>query len=302
MQLRNISSFLAIARAGSLTKAAKMMGISQPALSKQIDFLENELGCHLYVRGRHDFTLTFAGEIFGNEAEKLLNIVEIAVRRAQTIGKGLKGYLRIGFASTAVITGFLPNLVSAFRLLEPGYEVVMANKGTDRQVEQLKENSLDIAILRLPLTDQPEDLIVRPLMMEKNMLLVPGDHELAASGSVIPSQLDGRDMVAYARSKCRAFSELLHRYFVSQSVTVRTSYEINDMFSLCSMVSSGFGPAVAPASTRNYNLKNIKYYDLPDLPPSVIGIAMRAGEERDFIRRFFDLAVTSAPRFQGKTA
>ena len=101
MELRHIRSFLSLAKTLNFSRAAKLVHCSQPALSLQIQALENEIGVKLFERDRGKTVLTVAGTAFQREAIGGLGHLEQAVQSARLAAKGKLGVVRLGFVSTA---------------------------------------------------------------------------------------------------------------------------------------------------------------------------------------------------------
>ncbi len=97
MELRHLRYFAAVAAHGSFSRAANQLHLTQPALSRQVKSLEDEIGVALIVRGQNTISLTSAGEDFYEEAKDILARVDVAVRRIKTRPPGEK--LRIGYVT-----------------------------------------------------------------------------------------------------------------------------------------------------------------------------------------------------------
>ena len=142
MELRQIRSFLSIAETLHFGRAAKLIHISQPALSLQIRALEEEVGVRLFERNRRKTTLTAAGVAFRNDAAAALSQLEQAIRRARLAAGGKLGLLRIGFVSTAGIE-IVPDIVRQFKKSNPDVEFSLRNIFTANQAQMLESGSLD---------------------------------------------------------------------------------------------------------------------------------------------------------------
>src|SRR3984885_14635251 len=114
MELKHLTSFVAVAEQLSFVRAASQLHISQPALTGQIQKLEEELGVQLLSRNRRSVKLTDAGKVFLDEARATLSRAQQAADRAQKAARGEIGRLRIGFVSSAALE-IVPGIVVAFR-------------------------------------------------------------------------------------------------------------------------------------------------------------------------------------------
>jgi len=118
VELRHIRSFLSLAKTLNFSRAAKLVHCSQPALSLQIQALENEIGVKLFERDRRKTVLTAAGTAFQREATGGLGHLEQAVQSARLAAKGKLGVVRLGFVSTAGMH-MVPRLIREYRALNP---------------------------------------------------------------------------------------------------------------------------------------------------------------------------------------
>jgi DNA-binding transcriptional LysR family regulator len=159
MELRQIRAFLSIAETPHFGRTAKLIHLSQPALSLQIRALEEEVGVRLFERIRRKTTLTAAGLAFRDNAAAALSQLDQAIRRARLAANGKLGLLRIGFISTAG-REIVPNIVRQFRELNREVGFSLRNILTADQVQMLETGSLDIGFLRLPIGAR-----TRPLML-----------------------------------------------------------------------------------------------------------------------------------------
>jgi DNA-binding transcriptional LysR family regulator len=153
MQLRHLRYFVAVAEELHFGRAAARVHGAQPALSRQIRSLEEEMGLRLFERDRRRVALTAAGVAFLDEARFLLGHVERAVAAARRAERGELGLLRIGYVPAVVGTG-LPEIVRAFRQRFPGVDVRLQEMNPALQVEGLLGKRVDVGFVRGPI-DEP---------------------------------------------------------------------------------------------------------------------------------------------------
>ena len=187
MELRQIRSFLSIAETLHFGRTAKLIHISQPALSLQIRALEEEVGVRLFERNRRKTTLTAAGEAFRDDAVAALSHLDQAIRKARLAANGKLGLLRIGFIS-GVGAQIVPSIARQFKDLNPEVEFSLLAIPTAHQLQMLQTGSLDIGFLRLPIGEQSA-LEVLTVHREPFVLVVPSSHKLAKRDSVSLSSL-----------------------------------------------------------------------------------------------------------------
>jgi DNA-binding transcriptional LysR family regulator len=145
MELRHLRYFIAVAEESSLGRAAHRLHVSQPALSKQISELENELGLKLFTRNSRGVQLTESGRVFLVGGRKALMAVKLAAEQAQEAAKGERGRLVIGSQGPVTIA-FLPGVLSRFREQHPLVEITILHMNNRAQVEAVLDGSIILGI------------------------------------------------------------------------------------------------------------------------------------------------------------
>lgn len=181
MELRHLRYFEAVARHSHVTRAAAELHIAQPALSKQISQLEQELGVALFDRVGRNVRLTEAGEALLPHARAVMAQVE-AARAAMAERIGLrKGRATIGTPPT-VGTQLLPKALAEFHRRYPGIELRVHEAGIQTLLDLMETGLTDVAIVTLPVED--EHLTVVPLFSEDLVIAIWPEHPLAVQNSV----------------------------------------------------------------------------------------------------------------------
>jgi len=175
MNLQRARYLIALSDHGSFTRAAANVHVAQSALSQQIKVLERELGVPLVDRRGPQFTFTDAGRVAVREARFLLGCADRAVERIRLAARGVDGELRIAYTRSWA-GGAVADLVSTYRKLYPGVEVVV-HRGTSAQtVDLVRSGAVDIAVVRPPLDDGDRELPLIVLDSEPILVAVPVDH------------------------------------------------------------------------------------------------------------------------------
>ncbi|HYZ71974.1 MAG TPA: LysR family transcriptional regulator, partial [Chthoniobacterales bacterium] len=143
MELRQIRSFLSLAKTLNFSRTSEIVHLSQPALTLQIQALENEIGVKLFERDRRKTVLTGAGAAFQREAIGGLAQLERGIESARLAGEGKLGVVRLGFVSTAG-QSLIPELINHYRAKNPLVEFSLRNILTADQGQMLEEGSLDL--------------------------------------------------------------------------------------------------------------------------------------------------------------
>lgn len=190
--LYRLHIFQTVARRLSFTGAAEALHTSQPNISKHVRLLEAELGAALFDRLGGGVSLTDAGRIVFDYAEKLLETAD-DMRRALNELQGLgRGYLRLGASSTPGIY-ILPRLLAGFRKQYPGLEVTFRLGNSREIVQELSNDQIDLGFVG-GFENTPR-IQVQPFMDDELVLIAPEDHVFARAGAIAPQELAGETLI-----------------------------------------------------------------------------------------------------------
>ncbi len=192
VELRQLSSFVAVAEELHFRRAAERLHLAQPSVGQHIRGLEAELGVRLFDRNRRGAALTAAGDALLPEARDLLARAEEAASIARSTGIGERGRLRLSL--TRSLTGGIAGaIVASYRKRYPGVELELGVGNTMLHVEQLLEGDIDVGFVRPPL-EQPglEEMV---LGREPMVCVLPKGHPLAKRNRVRPADLRDEPLV-----------------------------------------------------------------------------------------------------------
>lgn len=161
MDIKQLKYFLAIAKEKQITAASKKLHIAQPPLSTQLKLLEEELGTSLLERGSRNITLTDAGNILFTRANEIINLVESTKKEINDLNHGLNGTLNIG-AVTSSISSIVPDQIKLFHVQYKNVNFQIWNGDTLRISELLKDNTIEIGIVKTPFDYENYDFILIP--------------------------------------------------------------------------------------------------------------------------------------------
>lgn len=183
MELTPLRYFRAIAQHGHMTRAARAVGVSQPALSAMLSKLEREVGAALLHRTGRGVELTEAGRVFLIHAEDALLGAEAGVRAVRELAGLERGSIRVGGGATAT-TYLLPPVVSAVRRAHPGLRFYLREAGSNAVAAAVLSGELDLGIVTLPVREPDVDgLEINPLVDDELRLIAP--RASAAKGKAI---------------------------------------------------------------------------------------------------------------------
>src|SRR5450432_3357228 len=149
MELRHLRYFVAVAEVLNFTKAAARLRLAQPALSRQVADLEDELGVDLLHRTSHGVRLTEEGKLFLTEVRTVLNSVEEAVTKVRALSRGEFGELQVGYVPPLELH-ILPRALAEFQKTTPGVKVILHDLGTDEICQELSAGTLHLAVMMQP--------------------------------------------------------------------------------------------------------------------------------------------------------
>lgn len=271
MELRHLKSFLAVADSLSFVRAAQKLHLSPPALTSQIQKLEEDVGAQLFIRDKRNVQLSSAGEIFFEEARETLARAEQAVVRVQRSLRGEVGRLRIGFVSSAVLE-IVPLIVVAFQKRYPQVDFELRNLQTSAQLEALAGQALDIGFVRLPV--EHNDLNFTLIHREPFVAVLPKDHPAARQRRFSLQSLKGERFVVYGRRWAPGFFDQIVSICFNAGFTPDIVQETAEMYTVIAFVAAGQGVSILPRSVVLAQSKGIVVRALPaNMPKSEIAVA-----------------------------
>src|SRR6266498_1718772 len=214
MELRHLRYFVAVAETENVSRAALKLHVSQPALSRQIRDLEDELGFLLLERSAKSVRLTGAGRTFLIEARAVLRRAEDAVNAARAVATGATGELHVGYAPS-LTARILPPTLRAFQAELPHVRVKLHDLSTEEMFAGLGEEKLQLAFVPRPVGRTLRGMDFHELLRDPIRVAVSPKHRLAQSRSVSISEIVGEPLIAYSHKDYPEAHELLGRVFAS---------------------------------------------------------------------------------------
>lgn len=232
-----------MAATGSFSAAARRLGCTQPAVSQQMKALENSAGTPLLIRTGREMRLTQAGEALVRHASGILAGLTAAEEEIAAIAGLRAGRVRlVSFPSGS--STLVPTALAALRAAHPGTRVSLVEAEPPRSVEMLREGDCDVALaFRYGATAAEwDDLIVRPLLTDRLVGLVPEGHRLADSGTVTIGDLADEPWIAGCPRCRRQLVEVCEE----AGFTPRIDFATDDYPAVIGLVGAGLGVAVLP--------------------------------------------------------
>ncbi|MBB1092638.1 LysR family transcriptional regulator [Rhodopseudomonas palustris] len=249
-----IPYFLAVAETLSFRKAAQALHIAQPALSRSIRQLEQQLGFQLFQRSTRHVALTPAGEVLYRDGADAVRRLARACARAGQVAQGLSGTVVVGYSTFAAMS-LMSNIIIDFRRKYPDATVALRLLASSEQVTGLDQGAIDVGFMMSNLAAAP----LRNVAVSKERLiaLVPSNHAWAADHAISLQRLTTVPIVIGTANRWRGFRKLVDDMFRAQGLTPNVVEEADDVPVLLQLVRSGFGCTILDASF------------IPTLPPGI---------------------------------
>ena len=239
MELRQLELFSVLAEERHYGRAAVRLHVSQPALTYQIQRLEEELGLSLLERSTRKVELTAAGEALRDGARLLVDDSEALAERVRRIARGDIGIVRIGCVASA-LQGFIPPVVRAARARHPEVQFILSEKKTGAQLDDLVAGRLDVGLIHLT-TRVPAGLDVVELFSQPVGVALPDNHAAASAPLVRLEDLAAESFVLFPRALEPDTYDLFVNACVAAGFAPRISQEAESIQSLLALVAAGLG-------------------------------------------------------------
>ena len=291
-KLWQLRYFSAVAEHLHFGRAAQSLHISQPPLSRAIRALEQQLGVALFLRTRRRVELTPEGARLLEHARRVMDQLERAVGEVRDMASGAHGRLRIGFVSLADF-GVLPGLLKAYKASHPRVELALREMLSPQQAAALAAGTLDFGLLLPPIGEALEHVIVQ---RERFVAALPARHRLAARrGRIAMRELADERFVMVPREIAPGLYDIVSGLAARAGFALNVAQEAIQMQTVVSLVSSGLGAAIVPASLANLGRRGVVYRPIADRHPSLeLWLGWRAGAlspaGRDFVAQARRLA------------
>jgi LysR family hydrogen peroxide-inducible transcriptional activator len=298
MELRQLQYALQISIDKNFSRAAEKLHIAQPSLSQQLSKLEKEIGLLLFQRTTNSVEVTYAGSLFVDKAQAILDMVEQLKREMEDISQMRKGRLIVG---SLPITGahVLPLVLPVFQANYPEIEIMLMEETSAHLEQMTASGQIDISLLSIPLQD--ESLTYEPIIEEEIVLAVPQHHRLAAtaSASQISTTIDIaelRDEPFIALKKGQGFRQITLELCANAGFKPNIVFESSNIETVQSLVAAGMGIAFVPhmVSRGGWSQQAPAYLSLTNRPTRTLVIAYRKGRYLSkavgaFMRTFHDV-------------
>ena len=271
LELRQLRYFVAVAREKNFTRAAELMHIAQPPLSRQIQALEDEMGSTLIERGARPVRLTESGQLFFDQAVQILERVDSMKAMMEQLHAVQRQRLSIGFVASTLY-GYLPECVRRYREARPNVDVAFHELTTLEQMAALKEGRIDVGFGRIEFNDPAVERTL--LRNEKLSAALYLSHRAASRlGALKLDELAGDTLIVYPRAPRPSYADQVLALFRDRGVLPAAVHEVKELQTALGLVAAESGVCLVPASVERLRRDNVVYRAL-DEPGAVSPVIM----------------------------
>ena len=252
LELRHLRALIVTTEEGSLSRAARRLGVTQSGVSRQIQELEREVGCRLLQRRAHGVVPTYAGDLLKHEAAVLLAEADDAVAHARRVDRGVQGRCVLGVVAPAVTDGLVSNVVREVGQRFPKLSTIVEEIPTPQQVAALRARRIDVGIAHAypGLVDDPAITAVRLLEDTLECALFASTHPLAGRSWVRARDLANEPFLFMPRSFHPGFYDAVMEAFDEIGLVPRIDATFDGLRTVWMLAANGMGWAIGSRAQR----------------------------------------------------
>lgn len=286
MDIQQLKNFLVLCDTLNFRKAAEQISIVQPALSRQVQLLENELGALLFNRNKRTVSLTEAGVFFQKEAGRILHDLEKTMVRTAQLHKGEAGEIKVTHASSAM-NSVVPSFLVKVKDKWPQLKTIVQEASNFQQVEMLLARKTDLAVA--PNITLPAEMNSKILYKENFVLILPGNHPLSKKRLMDLSVLKNETFILPQRSTGTGYVEAILQICQGFGFKPKVAHESAHAAGVLRLVEAGLGISIEPLSSVRGTNMNIKLIELKNLPQKAVMTLFWLKEREDELGKFIKM-------------
>ena len=287
MELRHYRYFLAAAEELNISKASRRLNVSQPAMSRLIHDLEDELDSTLFNRERFGLALTPAGEKLLVYARQILDLSNEATRALRNEPAAAPN-ISIGFIASS-LSSFLGSALKTFRESYPDYTVKILELSPAEQGKALRKGQIDIALIGNPcgaVHDECETMVLYEMELE---VVVPAGHRCAGRQRISLKDVHEEEFIGYSEDSFPGRNQTIISACKVAGFKPHLKYQANSLVEVLAMIGAGTGICLMPADAASLPHPDSVFVPIREkLEPIRYTAAWRRGEERPIIRQLLD--------------
>jgi DNA-binding transcriptional LysR family regulator len=283
MEMRELRSFVLLGQQLHFGRTARLLNLSQPALTKQIRKVEDDLGCLLFQRGKHGTKLTSAGETFLEEAKLIVSGFDRLVEEGRKLAHGEIGRLRIGFGFHTF--ELVPHLIARLRWVAPSVEISLRDMSTSEQTEALRTRRIDAGFVRAPAAKDFESI---PVIHDRLILVT-------SKNSGLPRKATLRDctkqpFILISNERAPTFRRHALALCAKYGFHPRVIQDTSEVTTSLALARAELGVTLIPQSFGTAHITGVQVHELDDPEASwAVSAAWRRGDTNPVLKRFIEL-------------
>lgn len=287
MELRHLQYFVVLAETLHFGRAAELLHISQPPLSRQIALLEEELGVVLFDRSRRSVRLSAAGERFFLDAKAILTSVQRAKRNALTASLGHAGSLSVGFMFSTTYS-VVPAITRAYTSTYPEVDLQLTESIPTLLVEDIRAGNSDVGIMYPP--EDVQGLKTRTVFREPLVVALPADHPLSRHPIIDASELHKESFLISPRRAASYIYDAIVSHCKQCGFAPKIRLETNYQQTIVNLVGQGLGVALVHRSMKTARPLNVKFRALANPPIVDVNVSWNQENHNPCIESFVAVA------------
>jgi DNA-binding transcriptional LysR family regulator len=297
MELRHLRYFVAVAEELNFRKAAERLRVAQPALSRQIQDLEADVGARLLARNTSRVRLTDAGAAFLVECRSILSHSQHAIAVARDAAKGLRGRIHVGYLAP-LLTGFIPPTLSAFGSRYPNVDLTMLELSNSEQLAALDSGAIQVGFgVRESATPLPKAFDSSLVGRTPFRAVVGKRHRLAAMRKVSLVELAREPLLALALGKGAApHLDAMRRLLAKRGIKRPQIRAIEGAETFLATLEGGLGVSLMGATGSLSRGRGLLFKDLKETGDDLmieLRVVWRTGETSHLVRNFIDVLIAA---------
>ncbi|MEP1152334.1 MAG: LysR family transcriptional regulator [Balneola sp.] len=278
IEFRHLKYFQVVAKELHFRKAAEKLFITQPALSRQIQQLEEYVGAELFKRDKRNVSLTPAGKYLLKESLFLFEHLSFIKDNIRHISKGDEGEIRIGFVGSAM-QSVIPALLKKVNKELPGIHFVLTELTNQHQVDLIRNDQLDIGFIRT--MRLPEGLKKLDVFEEPFCLVLPKSHPISAKSFNNISDLEKENFILFSSQYSHGYYDKIMSIFEDQGFSPKVAHESVHANTIFRLVENELGIGIVPSSLKQGFDLDIKFIELNNIPQRTTLSAIWKEESRN---------------------
>ncbi len=241
MDLRQLEMFQAVVETGSFTKAGQRLHVSQSAISRQINLLEEELGVQVLMRSNKRVFLTEAGKTLLKHCYRIFRDIEEAILAVSQDVQVGRGTLRVG-GGMSVCSFLLPQILKEYKTLYPNIALTVTTGTSEPTILKIRNNEVDVGVLTLPVESQ--DLDVASVFREEMVVVTGHNHPLSKEKEVTPEEIAAMPLILFEQGSNTR--KIIDQFFDKHDISPQIIMEMENVEIIKPLVDIGLGITIIP--------------------------------------------------------